>query len=123
MIEATLYNRLKELDRIESLGNWSEDLRGEKENLKKELNEILVKREISVRQKLKFKCAKEGDANSRLFHRLLSAQKSKNFISKIELDNGEVLTREEAIIREIVCFFERLYTHEVPEFRGFEGVE
>ena len=42
--------------------------------------------------------AKEGDANSRLFHRLLNARKSKNLISKIEMDNGEVLSTEEDVV-------------------------
>ena len=65
---------------------------------------------------------KGGDANSKLFHRLLSSRKSKNFISKIELDNGEVLTREKDIIREVVCFFERLYSYEVLVYNGFDGV-
>ena len=82
LIEATLQNRLKELDRLESSGNWSKDVRQEKVNLKKEFNGILVKKEIMVRQKLKIQWAKQGDANSSLFHRLLNARKSKNFISK-----------------------------------------
>ena len=66
---------------------------------------------------------KEGDANSRLFHRLLSVRKSKNFISKIELDSGKVLIREEDVVREIICFYEKLYSYEDPVFRGFDGVE
>ena len=48
-----LNNRLKKLDRLEGLGNWSVEYKGERETLKKKLNEILVKKEISVRQKLK----------------------------------------------------------------------
>ena len=95
MIEAGLNNKLMELDRMESSENWNEDLRKERVTLKKALNDIMVKQEIVTRQKLKVQWAKEGDANSRLFHRLLNARKSKNLISKIELDNGEVLTREE----------------------------
>ena len=34
-----------------------------------------------------------------------------------------MLTREEDIVREIVGFYEKLYSHEDPVFRGFEGVE
>ena len=67
----------------------------DRKTLKKELDEILVKKEISIRQKLKIQWAKKGDANSRLGYRLLNVRKSKNYISKIELDSGEVLTREE----------------------------
>ena len=60
----------------------------------------MVKKEISIRQKVKVQWAKEGDANSSLFHRLLNARKSNNFISKIELNNGEVLTREKRMLLE-----------------------
>ena len=74
----------------------------------------MVKKEISILQKLKVQWAKEGDANSRLFHRLLNARKSKNFISKIELNNGEVLTREEDVVTEILWFFETLFSYETP---------
>ena len=110
LFEAALHDRLKELDRLESSGNWSGDLRQERVNVKKELNGILVKKEIMVSQKLKIQWAKQGDANSSLFHRLLNARKSKNFISKIELDSGEILTREEDIVREIISFFKGLYS-------------
>ena len=123
LIEAGMYNRLKDLDREESSGNWTEELRVERETLKKEFHDIMVKKEISIRQKLKVQWAKEGDANSRLFHKLLNARMSKNFISKIELDNGEVMMREEDIVREIVDFFERPYSDEASQILGFDGVE
>ena len=80
LIEAAVANRLKELDRLEGSGIWSEVHKGERESMKKELSELTVKKEISMRQKLKIQWAKEGDANPRLFHRLLNARKSKNFI-------------------------------------------
>ena len=87
LLEAALNNRLKELDCLEGSGNWRRENKEEREILKKELNDILIKKDTSVRQKLKIQWAKEGDANSKLFHRLLSFWKSKNFISKIE-DKG-----------------------------------
>ena len=123
LMEVALNNKLKGLDRLEGSGNWSVQLKEEREALKKELNEILFKKDISGRHKLKIQWAKEGDANSKLFHRLLNARKSKNFISKIELDSGEVLTREEDIVREIVCFYEKLYSYDDLVFRNFDGVE
>ena len=48
LIESALQKRLKELDREEGSGNWSDDLRQERMDLKKELNEILVKQEILI---------------------------------------------------------------------------
>ena len=123
LIEAALLSRLKELDREECSGSWSEELRQERVNLKRDLNGVLAKKEIMVRQKLKIQWAKQGDANSSLFHRLLNTRKSKNFISKIELDNGEFVAREEDIVREIISYFKGLYSNQVSQFRGFVGVE
>ena len=123
LIEVGLHIRLKELDMLESSEVWSEELRREREDLKKTLNDIMVKKDIVSKQKLKVQWGKEGDVNSRLFHSLLNARKSKNLISKIELDSGEVLTRKEDIVREIVCFYESLYSEDSPEILGFEGVE
>ena len=123
LTEAALNSRLLELDSLEGSRNWIEDLKKEREILKKDLIDIMVKKEISIKQKLKIQWAKEGDANSRLFHNLLNARKSKNFISKIELENGKVLTTEEDIVREVVHFFESLFSYEAPIFRGFDGVE
>ena len=53
--------------------------------------------------------AKEGDANTKLFHSMLNARKAKNFISKIELDNGNMVCHEENIVEEIVCIYEKLF--------------
>ena len=72
---------------------------------------------------MKIQWAKQGDANSRLFHRLLNARTSKNCISKIELDSGEIVTSEEDIVREIVSFFKGLYSQQESQSIGFEGVE
>ena len=58
LIESALHNRLRELDREEWLDNWSEALRHERVDLKKELNEILVKQEVLVKQKMKIQWAK-----------------------------------------------------------------
>ena len=33
------------------------------------------------------------------------------------------MTREEDIVREIISFFRGLYSHQVPQFRGFVRVE
>ena len=76
LMEVALNNKLKELDRLERSENWSVQYKEEMEALKKELNEILVKKEISGRQKLKIQWAKKRDAYSRLFHRLLNTRKN-----------------------------------------------
>ena len=122
LTEGALNNRLMELDGLEGSANWTEELKREREFLKKDLIDIMVKKEISTRKKLKIRWAKEGDANSRLFHNLLNVRKSKNFIPKIEFDNEEVLTIED-VVREVVHFFGSLFSYEATTFRGFDGME
>ena len=46
LLEAGLYSRLKELDRLETEENWNEDLSEEMVNLKNELHDVMVKKEI-----------------------------------------------------------------------------
>ena len=53
LTEAALNNRLMELDGLEGSRNWTEDLKREREILKKDLIDIMVKKKISTRQKLK----------------------------------------------------------------------
>ena len=60
LLEAALNNRLKELNSLEGSGNWRLEYMEEREKLKKEFHDILIKKEMSVRQKLKIHWAKEG---------------------------------------------------------------
>ncbi|PON64188.1 hypothetical protein PanWU01x14_127100 [Parasponia andersonii] len=51
--------------------------------------------------KSKFSWAKEGDADSKLFHRLMNARKSKNSITRIKLEDRSVVDREEEIVQAV----------------------
>ena len=53
LMEVAFHNRIKELDLLESSEIWTEDLRKEREKLKKDLIDFQVKNEISMGQKLK----------------------------------------------------------------------
>ena len=88
-IEVALTNRLKELGSLEGSGNWLEEYKGERVRVKKELSELMIKKEISIRQKLKIQWAKEGDANFRLFHSLLNVRKSKTLYQKLNWTTGK----------------------------------
>ena len=89
LIEATLNNRLKELDSSEVSGDWTDKHRRERETLKRDLIDIMIKKEISISQKLKVQWAKEGDANSKLFHSLLNARNPKTSFQKLSGIMGE----------------------------------
>ena len=73
--------------------------------------------------KSKFIWAKEGDANSKLFHSLVNARKSKNVITRLELEDGSLIDSEIDIFREITDFFKSLYKKEGSSFRGIDGID
>ena len=52
--------------------------------VKGKLERFLMQEERAVRMKSKFTWAKEGDANTNLFHRLMNARKAKNVITRLE---------------------------------------
>lgn len=49
---------------------------------------------------------KEGDANSKLFHSLVSNWRNKSIINRLEGENGEVLESSVDIEKELVSFYE-----------------
>lgn len=72
---------------------------------------------------MKFQWVKERDAISKLFHRFLNASKSKNFISKLEKEDGSSVENEEDIVTEILSFYSKLYNEGKSCHVGFDGVE
>ena len=121
--EADFNRRLGELDGMEGTSRWNVDLVEEQKRIKRELSELLIVKERSVRLKARVQCAKEGDANSKFFHGLLNARQSKNSVTRIEKDNGEIVDSKEEIVNEIVDFFKNLYSSAHGNVSGFEGVE
>ena len=90
--------------------------------MKADLREAVYLQDLALRMKSRSMWVKEGDANKKLFHSMLNARKAKNFVSKIELDNGDTVCWEENIVEEIVCFYEKHFSKEERTFRGFRGV-
>lgn len=64
---------------------------------------MILLEERLTRQKAKFQWAKEGDTNTKLFHRLINARKAKNTMSKIEKEDGSLVESEEEMV-EVVSF-------------------
>ena len=93
--------------REESLGLSDEDhLR--RIQLKGEIEHLASLEEISWRQKSRALYVKEGDNNTRFFHRLANTHRNANYIKKIEVDG--VLYEDEAEVRsQLVLFYQGLY--------------
>ncbi|RVW30367.1 La-related protein 1A [Vitis vinifera] len=78
---------------------------------RRELDDLLLKEEVQWRQKSRIKWIKEGDCNSKFFHRMATGRRSRKFIkSLISEGGGETLSNIEVIYEEIVNFFGKLYS-------------
>ena len=53
----------------------------------------------------------------------MNARKAKNVITKLELEDGSFIYKEEDIVWEITGFFQSLYKSEGLSFRGIKGIE
>ena len=71
---------------------------------------MLLKEEVQWRQKSRVKWIKEGDCNSKFFHRVATGRRSRKFIKSLISERGETLSNIEVISEEIVNFFGKLYS-------------
>uniref|UniRef100_A0A803P465 Reverse transcriptase domain-containing protein n=1 Tax=Cannabis sativa TaxID=3483 RepID=A0A803P465_CANSA len=123
VIKIAMERRLMLLDSLEASNEWNQSLMEERRAIKKEWQQLVFEEERGVWMKSKCKWAKEGDANSRFFHNLLNARKSRNTISRIEREDGSFLEEKEEIVKEIISFFSSLYTSERRAGNSIEGID
>jgi len=115
--------RIEELDKEDFLGNIEASGRRERGELKRRMEELILREDISWNQKAKSKGVIEWDNNSKLFHRIASGRKVNKLINKIENAVGVVLQTENEIVEEITSFFENLYKEEERVRFGVEGLD
>ncbi|RVW96808.1 Transposon TX1 uncharacterized 149 kDa protein [Vitis vinifera] len=114
---------LSRIDLIEQEGNLNPDLVLERTLRRKELEDVLLKEEVQWRQKSRVKWIKEGDCNSKFFHRVATGRRSRKFIKSLISERGETLNNIEDIYEEIVNFFGNLYSKPVGESWRVEGID
>ncbi|RVW97045.1 Transposon TX1 uncharacterized 149 kDa protein [Vitis vinifera] len=114
---------LSRIDLIEQEGNLNSDLVLERTLKRRELEDVLLKEEVQWRQKSRIKWIKEGDCNSKFFHRVATGRKSRKFIKSLISERGETLNNIEDISEEIVNFFGNLYSKPVGESWRVEGID
>ena len=85
------------------------DLVSERTLRRRELEDLLLKEEVQWRQKSKVKWIKEGDCNSKFFHRMTTRRRNKKFIKSLISERGETLSNIKVISEEIVNFFGKLF--------------
>ncbi|RVW16209.1 Transposon TX1 uncharacterized 149 kDa protein [Vitis vinifera] len=106
------------------LKEWNKSSFGElKEKKKRELEELILREEIHWRQKAKVKWVKEGDCNSKFYHKVANGRRNRKYIKELENERGLVLKNAESITEEILHYFEKLYTNPTGESWGVEGLD
>ncbi|RVW30353.1 Transposon TX1 uncharacterized 149 kDa protein [Vitis vinifera] len=119
----SILNDLANFDAIEQEGGLNPDLLSQRASRKGELEELILREEIHWRQKAKVKWVKEGDCNSKFYHKVANGRRNRKYIKELENERGLVLKNAESITEEILHYFEKLYTNPTGESWGVEGLD
>ena len=99
------------------------NLEEERSKVKSKWYELIIREEGATMMKSKFTWAKEGDANTKLFHNLMNERRARNAITKLERTNGELICGQEDIAEEGISFFSQLFSSSHPRFRGIDSID
>ena len=114
---------LANLDAIEQDGGLTSELLGQRALRKGELEDLILREEIHWRQKARVKWVKEGDCNSKFFHKVANGRQNRKYIKVLENERGLVLNNAESITEEILLYFEKLYVSPIGESWSVEGLD
>ena len=99
---------LQAYDDKESLTSLSPEEHSLREVCKAELKSVAHLEEVSWRQKSRILWLKEGDNNTKFFHKMVNSHRRCNYMDKVEVD-GVVFEEEFEIREQVVHFYESLY--------------
>ncbi|RVW16109.1 Transposon TX1 uncharacterized 149 kDa protein [Vitis vinifera] len=85
----SILNDLANFDAIEQEGGLNPDLISQRVSRKGELEELILREEIHWRQKAKVKWVKEGDCNSKFYHKVANGRRNRKYIKELENERGE----------------------------------
>ena len=86
-----------------------------------QIENLLSLEEISWRQKSRMLCIKEGDNNTKFFHKVANSRRKYNHLSMLEVDRV-IYEQELEVANKVVLFYKNLYK-ETEEWRPFvEGL-
>ena len=113
---------IERIERLEQEGNLNQDLIALRNLRRKVLGEVLLKEEVQWKQSSRIKWIKEGDRNSKFFHRVAIGRRKMIFINLLVSEEGETLSGSYVISEEILNFFGRLYTKPERNSWRLEGL-
>ncbi|RVX08311.1 hypothetical protein CK203_017644 [Vitis vinifera] len=111
----SILNDLANFDAIEQAGGLTSKLLSQRASRKGEIEELILREEIHWRQKARVKWVKEGDCNSKFFHKVANGRRNRKYIKELENERGLVLKNVESITEEILLYFEKLYASPTGE--------
>ena len=98
----SILNDLANFDAIEQVGGLTSKLLSQRASRKWELEELILREEIHWRQKARVKWVKEGDCNSKFYHKVANGRRNRKYIKEFENKRGLVLKNAESITEEIL---------------------
>jgi hypothetical protein len=122
-----LLDGIRELDICGEGRGLDEDERRSKDVLSLELERLLLCEEISWRQKSRALWLREGDKNTKFFHRVANSNKRNNAIESLII-NGSLSSEATDIKEHIVQFYTQLFTEScsrrpIPDGLSFQSIE
>ncbi|XP_074293826.1 uncharacterized protein LOC141620995 [Silene latifolia] len=104
--------------RLKRLNEGEKSLRAvnERKVLVKEIAQLLKQEEIYWKQRSRALWLKEGDRNTKYFHRKAGQRKEKNHIAKLVDDNGQEHVDTDAIATVARGYFLSLFESDLPQF-------
>ena len=85
--------------------------------VRSEVENLLSLEEISWRQKSRMLWIKEGDNNTKFFHKVTNSRRRYNHLSILEVD-GVIYEEESEVAAQVVKFYKNLY-QKTEEWRPF----
>ena len=99
---------LQLLDEKESESSLSDEERLRRKECKLELEKVAHMKEVSWRQKSRVLWLKEGDNNTKFFHKMANSHQRFNYMERVEVD-GVVCEEAPEVREKVVQFYESLY--------------
>ncbi|CAL1410909.1 unnamed protein product [Linum trigynum] len=120
-----LKHRKKEIERV--LGRigklqMNQALIQQRDALEKELEMIFEMEELKWKQRSRTEWLREGDKNTKYFHRRASERRERNTIRKLRYMNGELFEGQDRVAACLVAYYKQLYLAG-PQRQGSQIIE
>jgi exonuclease III len=103
-------NKLEDMQRTLIGGSRTQDLAREEEKLLEELETCREQEEILWRQKSRVQWLKEGERNTKFFHKAMTHRRHINRITQLEDDHGTPIKDHDQIAETLTSFYQDLLT-------------